>query len=71
MSPTPPPTPAPPCASSLNLYPLPPLITIIEILVIIVNWELLYRISSYSSRYMLIVIVTKAISKYLDRGYSK
>ena len=71
ISPTPPPILAPPYTSSLNLYPLPPLITITEIPVIIINRELLSRIGGYSSRYILIVTVTKAASKYLDRGYFK
>ena len=71
MSPTLPPTLAPPYTSSLNLYPLPPLVTIIEILVIVINRKLLPRIGGYSSRYILIVTVAKAISKYLDRGYFK
>ena len=71
VSPTPPPTPAPPCASSLDPYPLPPLVTMIEIPVIVVNRESLLRISSYGSRYILIIIVAKAISEYLDRGHFK
>ena len=71
MSPTPPPMPASPCTSSLNPYPLPPLVTITEIPVIIINRESLLTISSYGSRYVLIVIVTKAAFKYLDRGHFK
>ncbi|XTI95670.1 hypothetical protein V2W45_1256640, partial [Cenococcum geophilum] len=66
-----PPILALPYTSSPNPHPLPPLVTITEILVIIINRESLPRISSYGSRYILIVIVAKAISEYLDRGYFK
>ena len=64
-----PPILAPFYTSSLDLYPLPPLITMTEILVIVVDRESLFRIGGYSSRYVLIVTVVKAISKYLDRGH--
>ena len=69
MSSTPPPTLAPPYTSPPNPYPPPPLVTIIEILVIIINRELLPRISGYGSKYILIITVAKAVSEYLDRGY--
>lgn len=55
--------------SSPNLHPLAPLVTIIEIPVIIVNQELLLRIGGYGSRYISIIIVAKAASEYLNRGY--
>ena len=54
--------------SSPNLYPPAPLITITEIPVIVIDRESLLRIGGYGSRYISIVIVAKAISKYLDRG---
>ena len=61
----------PPYTSSSNLHPPPPLVTITEIPVIIVNQELLPKIGGYGSRYILIIIVAKAASEYLDRGRFK
>ena len=43
----------------------------IEIPVIVINRESLLRIGGYGSGYILIIIVAKAVSKYLDRGYFK